>query len=537
MFFSNSFIVAFIIPLVAGTGLPKLPILSRASKTPVVGAETFDKITPSKDLKWIACGTTGTQCAVLDVPLDYDHPKDGPRAQVPMIKYPATAKPYKGMVMFNPGGPGSSAVQGLQGLASQLIPIIGENYDLVAWEPRGLGLSKPNTNCSLAVLQASTPSSQFIRRFEKIVGPDVGNSTLEQNYAASQLQGQVCQKATGGANQAGPHMSTGVVVRDMLNILDLYAKSPEAKDVKDAASLNYWGFSYGTIIGQTFAMMAPDRVGRVVLDGVVDPDDHYTGYGLTSLRDMDAAFSTFFTYCHLAGPQACKFYEGNTAYDIYLRFEKILDRLDTKTSAEQGWANATLIELAQGGLRTVGFKAAYNPTESFPQLSQMLVKFEQVVENITEAGLAELTAASGLAGGDGVGAEWLSAVSCTDADGSKFNKSLEDLSPITNAFFQQSYIGATGESGNLIGCSGWSIKGIGRYGGPFGGPTKNPILFASSTRDPVTPLARYIPFCHVTHPEANKLQLSKRCQDLQRCSMPRRRRHRTHHSSSRQRLR
>src|SRR4051812_28514006 len=109
-------------------------------------------------------------------------------------------------------------------------------------------------------------------------------------------------------------MSTAVVARDIISILDAYAASPEAKDVKDPSLLNFWGFSYGTSIGQTFASMFPQRVGRMALDGIVDAGDSSKGTYLTWLQSTDETFSTFFMYCHLAGSK-CSYFTGTSVHD------------------------------------------------------------------------------------------------------------------------------------------------------------------------------------------------------------------------------
>ncbi|KAF4637999.1 hypothetical protein G7Y89_g79 [Cudoniella acicularis] len=489
MFSSTPFIIGVYAPLIAAVALPEFslgPIQRRDGQNQTIDQATFSQITPTEDLQWTPCGD-GFFCHVLDVPLDYDNP-NGTRAYVPMLKYPGSTTPSKGMVMLNPGGPGGSAIDFLSGAAETLAPIVGFNYDLVAWEPRGIGYSLPNTNCTLSVLQSQN-STVLGKRWEKIEGPGVGNGTFEAVYAQSLAQGEVCEKLTGGPDQAGPHMSTGVVVRDMLNILDKYAASPYSQGVEDAEKLNFWGFSYGTIVGQTFAMMAPGRVGRVVIDGVVDPDDYYQGLELNNLQDTDAAVSTFFVYCHLAGSNLCPFNTGTSAYDIYLRFEAILARLDTKTSLEQGWDNATLISATLSQLKGYIFEQAYSPIKSFPPLAQVLVQAEQTVANITEASVAALIAAAGInPTAIKPGDEWLTAVACTDNAGIQYGKTLEELEPIQQAMQGQSYMGGQGNNNNRIGCATWPIKGVGMYGGPFGGPTSNPILFAGNTRDPITPL-------------------------------------------------
>jgi pimeloyl-ACP methyl ester carboxylesterase len=102
----------------------------------------------------------------------------------------------------------------------------------------------------------------------------------------------------------------------MITILDAFAVSPEGQGLPEAAMLNYWGFGYRTYLAEVFASMFPDRVRRVVLDGVVDPISAVTGVDTSSIVNMDGVISTFFIYCHLAGPQLCPYYTGTTAKDI-----------------------------------------------------------------------------------------------------------------------------------------------------------------------------------------------------------------------------
>jgi hypothetical protein len=85
--------------------------------------------------------------------------------------------------------------------------------------------------------------------------------------------------------------------------------------------------SYGTIIGSAFAAIHPDRVGRIVLDGVVDPADHYSGNWLTQLQDSDKVITELSRYCYQAGPEKCPLYVTSSAEDIERIFTQVMESL------------------------------------------------------------------------------------------------------------------------------------------------------------------------------------------------------------------
>lgn len=124
-------------------------------------------------------------------------------------------------------------------------------------------------------------------------GPEIPELFLEAAYQNATVNGEICQEQIGGPNDAGPHMTTSVNAKDMISILDAFAASPEAVGVENATDLNYWGFSYGTFLGQTFASMFPDRVGRMVIDAVVDPEDYILMQDEKMIQFSDETFSTF----------------------------------------------------------------------------------------------------------------------------------------------------------------------------------------------------------------------------------------------------
>jgi len=183
-------------------------------------------------------------------------------------------------LFLNPGGPGGSGVQSLLNASEEIKNTVGPDYDLAAWEPRGIGYSVPAAApCFFLDANAtfSGPSKQKRKRSDGLKdyivhGPNVPIESLADANTYAEL-GATCTKYNGKPLDAGPHMTTATVARDLMSILDAYAKtSDERRADRDPKLLNYWGYSYGTVIGQTFASMFPKRVGRVVVDGVVDPD-------------------------------------------------------------------------------------------------------------------------------------------------------------------------------------------------------------------------------------------------------------------------
>lgn len=199
------------------------------------------------------------------------------------------------MALTNPGGPGDSGVAEVFGLGQTLSAVVGSNYDFVGFDPRGVGYSIPSGICvgsgaSPLKRRSIIPGIDFAKEPH---GPELPALFFQVAYENATVDGELCQTEIGGPNDVGPHMTTSVNVKDMISILDAFAASPEAVGVQEPSNLNYWGFSYGTFLGQTFASMFPDRVGLMVIDGVADPEDFVSGLSLKTLQFNDEAFSTF----------------------------------------------------------------------------------------------------------------------------------------------------------------------------------------------------------------------------------------------------
>ena len=196
------------------------------------------------------------------------------------------------MVLVNPGGPGDSGVDEVVGGWQLLSTVVGSNYDIVGWEPRGVGYSIPLANCSgSGVAMKRRSITRHVDFDNDPHRPELPELYFEENYENATAEGEQCQATIGGPNDAGPHMTTSVVVRDMITILDAFAASSYSVGVQEP--LNYWGMSYGTFLGQTFSSINPVRVGLMVIDGVVDPEDYVAGLYAKNLQFTDEAFSTF----------------------------------------------------------------------------------------------------------------------------------------------------------------------------------------------------------------------------------------------------
>ncbi|KAI1862335.1 uncharacterized protein JN550_010197 [Neoarthrinium moseri] len=451
---------------------------------------TFDSIVPSTTLTWCPC-YDGFFCAKLDVPLDYQNP-DFARASVPIIKYPAASNssfgPYQGMVLLNPGGPGGSGVNLARENGTLVQAVVGNNVDVVGFDIRGTWLSEPVANCSgnLNLRRNVSLTSRFV--------PRLLDEYYESYIEYGKELGAECEKTSGGETGAGRYMSTAIIARDMLSIVDAFAQTDDgARAAKPSHLLNYYGISYGSFLGQTFASMFPDRVGNVILDGILSPEGYLANGVSNGINHLDGIIASFFVYCHEAGQAACSYYTGSTPRDIYERFNRSFTQLDPQKAEALNWSNATDINLALLTLKVGLLTAAHSPLDIFGILSPILTALEGALstQSIT-TWTSQVMAIIGdptVAGYENP--EWSLGVACSDEDNRWYNKTLSDIRPLLADLQEQSIIGEVW-SRSWLGCLGWSIKASEIFTGPFGGDTATPILFVSNTHDSVTPIENAI---------------------------------------------
>lgn len=190
----------------------------------------------------------------------------------------------------------------------------------------------------------------------------------------------------------GEHMTTPSVVRDIIEIFERHGewREQEARRLLPSRQevpahvqyepgkelIQYWGFSYGTVLGATLADMYPDRVGRVILDGVVDSFDYYTGGWSTNLQDTDLEIARFAEYCWMGGPKNCALYHEDGPAYIAQRFSDVMQKIRTEPIAvasddKHGPELATF-----GDLKMYFWNTAYKPLTLFHKLAETMRQLE-----------------------------------------------------------------------------------------------------------------------------------------------------------------
>lgn len=265
---------------------PGSPHLLRARQAEI---EPFNwsAVTPTADLRYHEC-YGGFQCARLKVPLDwsavsseYPYSDVKQHAAIAIVTLPAVVPPsdpaYGGPVLINPGGPGGSGTQTVLGAGLGLREAFDKpgkrHYDIVGIDPRGVFLSTPAASCY------STLIDRIVDLLQTEGIPSViTEQGLRVRFQTALGTSQLCAGAGGDDDDSSifNHMSTAAVARDMIEFVDrahdLRVGRPNAA-ATDKPRLKYYGISYGSHLGNTIASMFPGRVGRLVVDGVVDGDD------------------------------------------------------------------------------------------------------------------------------------------------------------------------------------------------------------------------------------------------------------------------
>ncbi|NMO15241.1 alpha/beta fold hydrolase [Pyxidicoccus fallax] len=286
-------------------------------------------------------------CATLQVPLDYHHP-DGRTLEIAISRI-ATARPdsRRGVLLLNPGGPGLEGLE-LPSLAATVLPSeVLERYDLIGFDPRGVGHSAPVT-CGLTDVS-------LVNLFPY----PAADGSIDANVALARETAARCAASTSG--DVLPFITTANTARDMDQI----------RQALGEGKISYWGQSYGTYLGAVYASLFAENTDRMVLEGNVDPTRvwygtfHHWSEGMAS-RFPDAA--------RVAAANNDTVHFGTTVEEVTAAYLELASRLDATPASVPG----TSARISGGLFRTV----TYSLLEKNEQLP-LLVQLWRAIDNLT----------------------------------------------------------------------------------------------------------------------------------------------------------
>jgi pimeloyl-ACP methyl ester carboxylesterase len=431
------------------------------------GDDSQDEDLPAQELSWKDCPAPSTaqgggdapsplpggemwQCATMKAPLDWDEPR-GDTIDLALIRGKASGPASRriGSLVFNFGGPGGSGVATL--------PAFGEGYaklrtryDLVSFDPRGVGRSAP-VECATdpqldAYLQQDATPDDAGERTKLLDDTKEFNAACEDN-----------------SKEILPHVRTTDAARD----LDLL------RQVLGDAKLHYFGISYGTELGGVYAHLFPKRVGRAVFDAVVDPTQNAEEGSLAQAEGFQRALDNFAEDC-ASKAEDCPI--GNSAQDIEDRIAKLLKDLDsrpipgiaarelTQATATSGITQA-LYSKDYWEYLTEGLDQAYDGN------GQILLALSDSLNGRKDNGeYSNLIAAN-------------NSINCADDKPRYTADYVEQKLP---EFRAASALFGDSLAWGMVSCTGWAVPGAADHP-DVSAPGSAPILVVGNTGDPATP--------------------------------------------------
>ncbi|MTB88445.1 alpha/beta fold hydrolase [Aeromicrobium senzhongii] len=417
------------------------PDPKRTDESAPAGLERFY----GQDVTWTDCDDD--RCTTVEVPIDYEKP-DGETLRLAVRRVPATGK--GGSAIFaNPGGPGGSAQDFVGYLASELPDSLRRTHDVVGVDPRGVGQSTP--------LQCLSD-----RGFDAFIDTDpdpddqAGIDALARSVRG---MGEACRENSG---ELAAHVSTEEAARDH----DI------VRAVLGQKKMWWFGFSYGTQLGATYANLFPEKVERMVLDGAVDVSLDPVGQGLGQAKGFQQALTAYLEYCIEKG----KCPVGDSVAEATTTITELMTALGTTPLKVDGR------ELSQGQA-FYGIAMALYSQESWPYLTNALsglVEGDGRVLLVLSDAYFERKQNGTYANNSG---QVIYAVNCMDTDDAPDAAQTKALIP---KFRAVSPVFGASLGWGVMACHDWPIKAthpqqaVKAEGAP-------PILVVGTNRDPATP--------------------------------------------------
>ena len=458
--------------LVASAALAGMPGTAAAVQPESPGAAVAEAVVP---VNWGTCsketlaGIPADQvklysCAGYRVPIDHDNAALG-TIDIALMKRAALTPDKKiGSLFLNPGGPGGSGLRMAVAAGRIFQAPVLDRFDSIGFDPRGVGASNP--------LRCFTTQKDADEILGAQVPVPLTRAEISGTLASYRDYGQFCKNNAGALLS---HTSTKDVVRD----LDVLRAAVGDK------KLTFVGFSYGTLIGSTYAAMFPKQSRAIVIDGNVDPALRTSDglqYDRERARGFEIALDGFLSRCKLAG-EKCAFSSGQPRE----KFDEIRTYLRRQPIEVHG--GSLNISLFTGSVSN----SLYSPL-SFPVLAEDLQAAYDVIKtpaSQTQSVRPELKTL--LAGGNGridtgdspyTGDDSYFGVNCLDK---KFTHEQEKVPEIAADWERESpTFGRTQAFSDAAGCPVWPVKNPDAYRGPWRAETENPVLVIGNYYDPAT---------------------------------------------------
>lgn len=390
------------------------------------------------------------ECATLAVPLDEARPGAG-TVDLALTRLRTARKGERiGSLIVNPGGPGSSAVGYLQAAWTLIPPPVRARFDLVAFDPRGVGRTEP-VRCAT--------TAELDEYFAVDPSPDDDAELRELERSNAQL-------AAGCAKRSGrllPHVSTAEAARDLDRV----------RAAVGDEKLTYLGYSYGTSLGAAYLDAFPTRVRAMALDGGIDPQLTWDGLLEGQSKGFDRALEAFLADCERTG---CP-YRSEVDGDLLAAFDRLAGQVD-RTPLPAGSRTVGPGEFALGVLGGL-----YSKANGWPAIADALVAAERG-DGTPMLALSDAYLERGPDGYANI-TEALSSVVCLDR---QWPREIEPYLALADRVRKDAprFGPIIALSGSI--CADWPVR-------PVGGPTRvtapgsPPVVVIGTTGDPATPYA------------------------------------------------
>ena len=448
-----------------------------ASMTAAATASAQATATPSSESATDATGTADSSeetdtatfsCAVITVPLDYANPK-GETISIAVKKRAATGGHSQGALFINPGGPGDSGVSFAERAGNAFSPDLLSAYDIIGFDPRGVGSSTAIT-CSSDDDSSSSPAEPSATGTPSAgstpsAGTASGGESYEEWAESTRQSFQELSKQCGSNTEPAAlldHVDTVSAARD-LDILRALAGQEK---------LNYLGFSYGTYLASVYAETFPGNTGRIVLDGAIDPSLSLAEQGLGQAKGFEQALRTYVDYCQSSS--GCPLSGGTDA-----GVQQIRDLITSANSTPLATGDPKRT-VTGADIVTALSEYLYTTEQNWPPLTKAL---DQAINHRDGSAFAASEEQDSSSKDDGGGA--FQAVTCLDYP-------VEGDTTTWAAQYEQAKREAPIFADSAVGmdlvCSVWGHNGT-RKPTQIHARGAAPILVVGTTGDPATPYA------------------------------------------------